>query len=107
MEGEREVEGPSLESKAFVAPIKVKKVNIGTEENPKMERIGDYWDEHTLERITELLHEYSGLFLSTFIEMKGIADELGEMKIPLKLDARPVRQRPYMLNPVYKKKVKA
>jgi hypothetical protein len=46
------VEGPSLESEAFVAPIKVKKVNIGTEENPKMESIGDYWDEQTLERIT-------------------------------------------------------
>jgi hypothetical protein len=29
IEGEREVEGPSLESKEFVAPIKVKKVNIG------------------------------------------------------------------------------
>jgi hypothetical protein len=31
IEGEREVEGPSLESEAFVAPIKVNKVNIGTE----------------------------------------------------------------------------
>jgi hypothetical protein len=38
--------------------------------------------------------------------MKGIACELGEMKIPLKLDARPVRHRPYRLNPMYKKKVK-
>jgi hypothetical protein len=28
------------------------------------------------------------------------------MKIPLKLEARPVKQRPYRLNPVYKKKVK-
>jgi hypothetical protein len=71
-----------------------------------MESIGDYWDEQTLERITELLHEYSDLFPTTFTEMKGIAGELGEMKIPLKPDARPVRQRPYRMNPVYKKKVK-
>jgi len=42
VEGEREVEGPCLESKVFVAPIKVKKVNIGTNENPKMASIGDY-----------------------------------------------------------------
>jgi hypothetical protein len=35
------VEGPSLESEVFVAPIKVKKVNIGTTDNPKMESIGD------------------------------------------------------------------
>jgi hypothetical protein len=35
IEGEREVEGPSLESEAFSTPIKVKKFNIGTEENLK------------------------------------------------------------------------
>jgi hypothetical protein len=31
---------------------------------------------------------------------------MGEMKIPLKPDARPVKQRPYRLNPIYKEKVK-
>jgi hypothetical protein len=38
--------------------------------------------------------------------MKGIKGPMGEMKIPLKPDARPVKQRPYRLNPKYKKKVK-
>jgi hypothetical protein len=42
VEGERELEGPPLESEVFVASIKVKKVNIGTTENPKMASIGDY-----------------------------------------------------------------
>jgi hypothetical protein len=37
------VEGPSQELKVFVAPIKVNKFNIGTNENPKMVSIGDYW----------------------------------------------------------------
>jgi hypothetical protein len=60
-----------------------------------------------VERITELLCEYSDLFPTTFSEMKGVAGELGEMKIPLRPDARPIRQRPYRLNPVYKQKVKA
>jgi hypothetical protein len=100
------VEGPSLESEAFVAPIKVKKFNIGMNDNPKMASIGDYWDEQTLERITELLHKYNDMFPTTFIEMKGIARELGEMNIPLKPEARPGRQRPYRMNLVYKKKVK-
>jgi hypothetical protein len=45
IEGEREVEGPYLESELFFAPIKVNKFNIGTIENPKMEIIGDFWDE--------------------------------------------------------------
>jgi hypothetical protein len=38
--------------------------------------------------------------------MKGIKGPMGEMNIPLKLAARPVKQRPYRLNPKYKKKVK-
>jgi hypothetical protein len=101
------VEGPSLNSKAFYALIKVNKFNIATEENPKMVSIGDYWDEQTLERITELLREYNDLFPTTFIEMKGIVGELGEMKIPLKTDARPFRKRPYRLNLVYKQKLNA
>jgi hypothetical protein len=51
------VEVPYLKSELFVVPIKVKKVNIGTNDNPKMASIGDYWDEQTLEIITELLRE--------------------------------------------------
>jgi hypothetical protein len=42
VEGEREVEGPPLESKVIFASIKVNKVNIGTVDNPKMANIGDY-----------------------------------------------------------------
>jgi hypothetical protein len=38
--------------------------------------------------------------------MKGINGPMGEMNIPLKLDAMPVKQRPYILNPKYKEKVK-
>jgi hypothetical protein len=101
------VEGPYLESKVFIVPVKVNKVNIGTTENPKMENNGDYWDEQKIERITELLHDYSDMFSTTFTNMKCIASELGEMNIPLKPEARSVRQRPYRLNPIYKKKVKA
>jgi hypothetical protein len=45
IEGERDVEGPPLESKGISVPIKINKVNIGTAEQPKMVSIGDYWDE--------------------------------------------------------------
>ena len=72
-----------------------------------MASIGDYWDEQTIESITELLREYSDMFPTTFTEMKGIAGETGEMNIPLKYEARSVRQRPYRLNPIIKQKVKA
>jgi hypothetical protein len=39
--------------------------------------------------------------------MKGVSREIGEMKIPLRLDARPIRHIPYRMNPVYRQKVKA
>jgi hypothetical protein len=39
--------------------------------------------------------------------MKSIAGEPGEIKIPLIAEARPIRQRPYRLNLIYKQKVKA
>jgi hypothetical protein len=59
-----------------------------------------------VERLTELLHEYSDLFLTMFTYMKVIDEYLGKMKIPLKPEERLVRQRPYKLNPIYKKKVR-
>jgi hypothetical protein len=82
-------------------------VNIGMEEKPKFANIGDYWNDETMEKITDLLREYQDIFPTTFSEMKGIVGELGEMNIPLKPDAKLVRQRPYRLNPKYKEKVKA
>jgi hypothetical protein len=56
--------------------------------------------------ITELLHEYQDLYPSKFTDMKGIKGPMGEINIPLKPHARPVKQRPYKLNPKYKDKVK-
>jgi hypothetical protein len=56
------VEGPPIESEVIFVPIKINKVNIGTTEHPKIASIRDYWDEKTLESITELLRQYSDLF---------------------------------------------
>ena len=53
-----------------------------------------------------MLHDYQDLFPTKFTEMKGIVGDLGVMRIPLKEDARPVKQHPYRLNPRYKEKVK-
>jgi hypothetical protein len=86
------VKGAPIESEVISAPIKVKKVNIGTVEHPKMASIGDYWDEPIVESITKLFRKYSDLFPTTFTEMKGIAGEMGEMKIPLRPEVRSIRQ---------------
>ena len=38
--------------------------------------------------------------------MKGILGDIGVIKIPLKADAKPVKQCPYRMNPKYKEKVR-
>jgi hypothetical protein len=105
-EGQRDVEGPGIELPFIGKPIKIKKVNIGSEHTPKLANVEDYWDASTIDKITELLHEYQDLFPTKFTDMKGIKGPIGEMRIPLKPNARPVKQRPYRLNPKYKEKVK-
>ena len=72
--------------------MKIKKVNIGLLKNPKFTNIGDYWDDEMVSKITNLLHEFQDLFPTILLEMKGIVGDLGEMKIPLKPDAKPFKQ---------------
>jgi hypothetical protein len=106
IEGQRDVEGPGVELPFIGQPINIKKVNIGREKKLKFENVGDCWDVATIDKITELLHEYQDLFPTKFTDMKGIKGPMGKMRIPLKPDARPVKQRRYRLNPKYKEKVK-
>jgi hypothetical protein len=87
-------------------PLKLRKVNIGSEEHLKIDSIGDYWDEQTMNEVQSLLHEYEELFKKTFSELKGIKGAMGEMKIKLKPDSKPMNQRPYCFNPKVKEKVK-
>jgi hypothetical protein len=68
--------------------------------------VGDYWDDATIDKITKLLHEYQDLFPTKFTNMNDIKGPMGEIKIPLKPNARPVKQKPYRLNPKYKQKVR-
>ena len=88
-EGTRKVEGSSISNYQFLKPLKFKKVNIGSSDNKKFSNIGYYWDEEAVAKITDLLDEYKDLFPTNFSEMKGIIGYLGEMKIPLQLDAKP------------------
>jgi hypothetical protein len=81
-------------------------MNIESENHPKMVSIRDYWDEQTVMRIQALLWEYEDLFLKIFSKLKGIQGDLGEMNIELKHDSKPIKHRPYRLNPRVKENVK-
>jgi hypothetical protein len=41
-EGQRDVEGPKIDLPFIGQPINIKKVNIGTEETPKLDNVGYY-----------------------------------------------------------------
>jgi hypothetical protein len=105
-EGHGDVEGTEVELSFIGQPIKIKKVNIGIEETPKFANVRDYWDVSTIDKIIELLYEYQDLLLTKFTYMKGIKGPMGEKRIPLKPNVKPVKKRPYILNPKYKEKVK-
>lgn len=105
LEGQREVRGPSVEILDISQPVRTKQVNIGSKQKPKFVNICDYWDEDTVDKVAELLHEYQDLFPTKFSDLKGIVGDLGVMKINLKPDVKPVKQCPYQLNPTYKEKV--
>jgi len=87
-------------------PVRKMQVNIGLEVEPKFANIDDYWDEDTVDKVVELLHKYQDLFPTKFSDLKGIVVYLGMMKINLKPDMKPVKQRPYRLNIKYKEKVR-
>lgn len=58
-----------------------------------------------MDKVVELLREYQDIFPMKFSNLKGIIGDLGIMKITMKLDAKPIKQRSYHLNPKYKEKV--
>ena len=68
-------------------------------EDPNFANVRDYQDEETMENTNDLLHDSQDLFLTKFTEMKGISGDLGEMRIPLNPDAKPVKKCLYRLNP--------
>jgi len=57
-------------------------------------------------KVVTFLKEYVDLLPQNFLYMKGIKGELGEMRIELKPDAKPINKRPYRLNLRRKERVK-
>ena len=60
-EGSHELQGPKLEIPEIVEKVKTKKINIGTEADPKLTSIGDYLDDETVGHIADLLKGISRL----------------------------------------------
>ena len=57
------------------------KVNIIFPGNHKFANIGYYWDDKTIGKIRDLLHEFQDMFPTKCLEMKGVVEDLGEIFI--------------------------
>ena len=82
--------------------VKTKEFNISNANRPKMAQIGDYWDDEQTTEIVNLLKEFQDVFAQDYKDLKGLVQEMGEMKIDIKTDARPIKKRPYKLAHKYK-----
>ena len=56
--GSHDVAAPDIPTDPMSQLLKIRKVNIGTEENSKFANIGDYWDDKTMAQIIDLLHDF-------------------------------------------------
>jgi hypothetical protein len=76
----------------------LRKFNIGIVDHPKLASIEDCWDEQTMTEI-QALWENMRIYPYKFLKIKGIKGYLEEMRIYLNPKSRPVKHRPYLLNP--------
>ena len=74
-EGLREVAGPNVEIPDISQLVKTKRVNIGSEVEPKIVHICDYWDEDMVGKVAKLLHEYQDLISTNFSKLKSIVGD--------------------------------
>ena len=71
-----------------------------------MAKIGDYWSEEQTTDIVDLLKEFQDVFSQEYKDLKWLVKEMGEMKIDIKTESKPIKKIPYKLAHKYKEIVK-
>ena len=74
------------------AEIKTREVEISNDDRPKIAKIRDYWSEEQFVDITNLLKEYRDVFVRDYKDLRGLVQEMGEIKIDLLHDAKPIKK---------------
>jgi ribosomal protein S17E len=54
--------------------------------------IGDYWSDKKTTKIVDLLHKYQDVFSRDYKDLKGLVQEMGEMKIDLIPGSKPIKK---------------
>jgi hypothetical protein len=74
-------------------------VSIGTEEVPRLIKIGKGTSEKERKQLISLVSEYRDVFAFTYDEIKAYKDDVFQHTIPLKEDTKPFRQKLRPINP--------
>ena len=83
-EGHCDVHRLAVEAHEVTHPLKTWTVNIGPEGQPKYVTSGDYWDEDTVSKATQLLHECRDLCLMKSLEIRGISTAVDDILLKVK-----------------------
>jgi hypothetical protein len=84
---------------------KLVKLNLGSKEEPKNALINAILSSVFQAQIKKVLMEYIDVFAWTFKELKRMLREVCEHKIELMVNAQPIKQKQYKMNPNYALKV--
>ena len=77
----------------------LEKVNLGTKETPKKVYIGKKLSPKIKHNLIDLLRKYRHVFAWSYDDLKAYREDLFQHEIPLKLDAKPFRQKQRPINP--------
>jgi hypothetical protein len=80
--------------------------NIGSENEPKLVKIGATLSSQESEKLIFLLKEYKDVFAWSYEDMPGIDPEILQHKIPLHPEAKPVKQKLRRMRPDWVLKIK-
>jgi ribonuclease HI/transposase InsO family protein len=85
--------------KETIKPGSYIEINIGTEEVPRLIKIGKGTSEKERKQLISLVKEYRDVFAFTYDELKAYKDDVFQHTIPLKEDTKPFRQKLRRINP--------
>jgi hypothetical protein len=78
----------------------IAKCNIGTKEDPKFVKLLNSLSREQRVEYTELLREFSDVFVWTYEDLRTYETSVIEHKIPLKEEAKPFRKKLRQINPM-------
>ena len=81
-------------------------INIGSEDNPKILKIGFCLSTDEKEKLIDFLKQYQEVFAWTYEDMPGLDPKLVEHRLVLKPDAKPVKQKLRKMDPRIEQQVK-